>query len=1702
MKTKKKRLLNMLVSVALLVSMVPTNVFAAEPPEGVHSEETIVLEGKTPNASGQYEIDVPDLEFYEDSATISIKHTAKDHNCDDYFSYLSASGFCYSFTPAEPPMYPEDEEFSAACLSFTVRNITKPVYVAIKIGDNYYDVYGGTEVIKKPCLIEQNVLYYANLYSEVLQGALNTNYTKQDTGSLDTLLDKVEFVVFSDETFNNKVKSYNWVDLTKTIYDCPGHNRGYTFNMYYNEQEDLCISDFAALPTIVYTIGDTKYVVGAQTKVNNEDVTIYEYDETTQTYTIVFDKRVFAGADKVYLNYLTSDDLVERSVILNVNLEATSRADIVALPEVKTVTVTPTVSVTNMPADGTKTEGFDITFKSDIPVVLTTQEAPDTSVCSITTEQSDGSYTGVYHVEVGNTDIKFNVKPTVASKMSDDGLTRTAYNSASYTLKIKAFAASYAAPGDITDEAVIPDDIVIADNDSLMLDTSIITDTLNIEDSQSNNPGGSPSTGDSMNITLYLVIILTSITAIIFCIRQKKKAKKLLTVLLVYAMLGGIIGPNMVPIDTYAGAMESTGQAGGKGVSIGNGEPATGTNYAAGWFFTIMYEDNINNFIEYGWQKETLYGYDTGAQLVAVADKVYDYDTDKKIWVQFDEYNNIGNLRYMCKFSDLLSRLYNPVSNVSTITRPNAQNYTGYSGGLSYEKVNIANYLNELHNIDDNAQKAAIANSLFGISISPEYMAGKNIVCVPIFVYHPKGNDSEYMGYTPTYHIETGQKIYATPGWKQSYNQGRQVAWSGTNGLYAAVDYAINVHLSLNFTDDVLGVAKYNAMKSVPGTKVTSIRKWGGIGSVFQPGGNGPKVTTENIAHNSYSTYVNYALDNKNTEVKTTTTSPTGKVTFSHNLTKTITTEGGVQKNITYGVGSPEYSSSLTGSFSTPSGTMITNEGVFNENGYAILYGSPTNLPYLEYKWTATNVGGIGNKYSLDITPKSTSSSAFNSVANYKSYLGNEVLPSLSNIKSYLQTNANAAGLNRFSNNSVMKFAPNLSSPVRSFFDTTDSGSLRTSIYNQASGKSQGIATATYTPVNVTSKIVKVDLKQVNNSFVVEKLTDGESKTYSNQSSTTLTTPAEYTYYKAVPYDRATLKVGDSVTGTGLTTCDNTTLTVGSADIDTGYVIYCYKVPDVEFTIDVATYVKESYANNIDFVYNNYENGWKYSVAPKVSGSLNTIYNSWTSKINKIMAGCATANVDSVSSLSHQRTFMFNVDRSAYQTLNISPFISGISGLANTNGLAGVSAQVSTNKSGVSTMNSSVTVSGSAPNCYNNYFSVANRAVFRPTGSLVGQPNVWSGKTDAFTMAGFTFDKAILTYKNTTYVGVYTAPSISTQSLTSKNLVDPGKTYAEISNTGVKLSFVPHFDIQVMKVMDTTSPYNHSQRAYNNIAVMSHQVRSFNSAMLSGYRFDSLTPYGSTVSDYVDNSDNTLKGSDLTLTVSDTGLRLNTYAYVLDIYGDGDNNERINGYNPASEWGINAYSTLMGRVNAKFTDYLNHAQNNLEYSMTLDNEGEEYDEFTISKADANINPTVTGDSNVYLLTIKNGAIVNNSAYQNMLKQIKIDFNLSSTTEAETVFKNSGIVNMIMNSMHTNQAANNTSVNKWYDEGTNTICIRRFAKENMKITSSLVVQDKADYDSKTGDAEWTLTIKNGSVVILDDEIDGADFEISDKTTQSN
>ena len=1696
MKTRKKRLLSILTCVAMLVVMVPMNIFATEntTTKGEHHESTV----KYDELSGT-EITVPQLLTYSDSSTVNMEFCDGTHN---HNKYVGQSDYSHAFKYEDyEAMRGSGEEYSnyGAIMMIWTEYARDNCYAALKLNNKYYSNNLAEITTPMSCTYNKQLLFYAQKLVEMFTGVANSTDVDvlYDETTLTNYIKKFDLVFFSDATFNNPVHTVSLADVIEKPITA-AENCSQTATFKYNANKDLVITDFKIDGVSELGIkeknSDIEHKLGITMTVNGQEYTICDKTGAFPVYTIP--SALLEDIEYVYLyksfgignpELKFTLKLVDSSILIGTEIPVPSQT--------QTVTVTPTVSVVDMPADGTKTEGFDITFKSDVPVVLTTQEAPDTSVCSITTKQSDGSYTGVYHVgEVGNTDIKFNVKPTVASTMSDDGLTKTVYSSTSYTLKINAFASDYKPPVDITDtgDGVIPDDEVIKE--------------VSEGDIPDDNKPNVPATGDSTNATLYLVIILASLTIIVFCVRHKSKAKKALMIILVCAMIGGsIAGPSMVPTTAYADDLTGDKQGSTQGYPVPAGKPSAHVPLEVGYVFMLVPNTTMNTFLKNGWTATALKtsdiknwcmtAYQQKGLRITIGDGGNTFYTPP-----FKSINTVLNALYDNAPTDIKSKKpsFSSSYDLSLWTNSDAEKSI---------KLEMHQILEPFYALTDTTSKAKIVNSLFGVSTyTKDNINSYKLICVPITLGSESSESFTGLnGYSPAWSYFSNSNVWENAGrgaWGVPMNNHcwKFAACIGTNSCLYISNRTDNPNQDVYSEKNEIGEPIY---------------RYRGLGSVFKVNDSITIVSTSYPTKTAYSSYINFALDNKNTTAKSTYDSTSGstgyasydnRITFAHKFKLDITTVDGIETNRVYTDLGYEKSGSLTAA----SGTKVTNNSVFNSQGYAIVgarsAGGATPFPYIEYKWVPTSTGGIGNKWSLDITTKSGTcygiTNYFTAISQYRSYLGSTSIPALSNMLSMLSKNANENGTNRFSNSAYMKFVAGSSTALNSF---TSLPSSANSVYNlnQACYSDLAVITATYTPINVTSKIVQVDLKQSGNSFVVDKLTDGASKTYSNQSSTTFTTPTGYTYYKAVAVGSANLKVGATVTSSGLTACNKTTLTVGSSSIDKGYVIYCYKVPDeLKFTVDVASYVKENYINNIDFVYNNYNNGWKYSVAPKVSGSLNTIYNNWTSKVNSIMAGCETANVDTVSKLAHQRTFMFNVNRGAYQTLNLSPFITGMSGYANTNGLSGISSQVSTNKPGVTTMNSGTTVSGSAPNKYNNYCGVTNKTVFTPTGSLIAQSNIWRGTTDTFSVSGFNLNKALINYKNTTYVGIYNAPSIGTQSVTNKDLVAAGKTYAEVSNTGVKLSFVPHYEMQLMGVSDTTSPYNYSSRVTSKISIMSNYQRSFNAAMLSGYRFDSLTPEGKTVSDYVDNSGSTLKGSDMTLTVKDTGLRLNTYAYVLDIYGDGDSNEKINGYNPASEWGINSYSALMNKANAKFADYLSNAQNNLAYSVTLDNEGKKYKDFTISKSNATINSSVTTDNNVYQLTVKNGAIVNDTAYQNMLKQIKSDFSLASTTEAETMFKNSGIVDMIMNSMHTSAAANNTSTDKWYDEGTNTICIRRFAKEGMKVASNLVVQDKVDYDSKTGDAEWSLTIKNGSTVVLEDKIEDAEFEISDKTTQSN
>lgn len=1551
-----------------------------------------------------------------------------------------------------------------------------------------------------------------NNYNTIVGTTLKTEATKSTDGIKleDAQLSKVSYEVYKN---NTKVETLNLENVLNNRISTPIEPT-YTVSFKLNADGSVTV--------------DTDQTIMGYFHDSTDLVNIYAACTTNADGTKTIAASTIESLDTIVIYYIgynnhlyhISIDVKDVPAILQYT---ETLKNSVEQQEMKTVTITPTITVTDMPADGTMKEGFDITFKSNAPVVLSTQEAPDVSVCSITNKQADGSYTGVYHVDaIGNKDVKFNVNPTVASELSEDGLTKTVYNSTVYTLSIKAFDPSVSTPN-IDDEDTVPDDDVIIE---------IPEETDPVDPSDPNGPDKIPQTGDSTPIIPLMITMLVSLTVVIFCIVHRKKAKTLLSVLLVAATLGGTLtGIQMNPTTAYAAAPNGSD---GSSVTLKDGKAADGAAALNGrngniyYFITIATKTQVDSYIAQGCKlgngllDNMLYfncmvgnrnpGYAYSAATIAKEKGGWGISKAGAEGTKWKTSLSEKGARVFCENSNYYIKpgqiKYITLNTLCDIVGFNKSSLSPSGCGDSCTSMNyfacvassatgtsIADVFNTVANETSITKKVQIAKALFDDNqhlLTEDYLKDKMIICIPyLLTYNRWGSEDRAQTYlTPYgYYYYSGQTI---PKNAQPY---------GSDSNIKTLSNAIQNKCFINTYWG--GIVNNNV----------SNYKYKGVGTMFTTKASDPVITYDRRPYSdiAYSSYINFALDSKNTTVKYTNdytnyggysgwnfANSDSYITFKHDYRIDKTFTDGALTSTNY----VDLGYTKSGSLNIASGTKVTGNSVFNGQGYAVSSvpscAGVYAYPYISYKWVKSASGGIGNVWSLDIGTHPGvaygTTNYFLSVANYKSYAG--TIPTLDTIKSYLSKNANESGVNRFSNSGYVKFRADFSSPTMYNFLSIDN-SVKTSLASQNEDRDSVIFTATYTPVSITSNIKLVEVVQDGSTLKVKSVTDGASTSYANTTTGSLTTPTGYKFYKAVAAGGTGVKVGDVVTSTGLTACNKTTLKVGSSAIDKGYTIYCYKLPDTWKTdSNVATYVGEDYVNNVDFTYTSYVSGsWKYNGAPTVTGYLTGINSAWTTKTNTILGGTLPGvSTDTVNRLAHQRTFMINANRASYQTLNLSPFVSNSAANANKNGLAGVSAQQSTNK--VNT-----TMDSGAAAYYNNYYTVSGRKVFQPLSSLTNQVNTWKGTTDSFTVNDFTFNKAEVTYKNTTYVGVYNAPSIGTQAVTNNALTNNGKVYTEVANTGTKLEFVPHYNMKVVAFGDGSDPHAYSSRYYYNVSVMSNFKRSFNSAMLSGYTFTTGTVSGTTSSDYVDNNGDTLKGSDVTLKVSNPTLSLNTFAYVVDIYGDGDANEKINGYNPASQWGINKYSELLGKVNTKFSNYLTTVQNNLEYSVVLDNEGTKYKDFTVSTSKANPSTSVTTDTNTYVLTIKNGVIVNDTAYQAMIASIKADFGLASTTEAETLFNNSGIKNMIVNSMHTSVASNNTSTGKWYDEQVNTICIRRFAKTGIQLITNAVVQDKIDYNSEKGDGEWTFIVKNGSATILETEINGAEFEISDKTTQN-
>lgn len=159
--------------------------------------------------------------------------------------------------------------------------------------------------------------------------------------------------------------------------------------------------------------------------------------------------------------------------------------------------------------------------------------------------------------------------------------------------------------------------------------------------------------------------------------------------------------------------------------------------------------------------------------------------------------------------------------------------------------------------------------------------------------------------------------------------------------------------------------------------------------------------------------------------------------------------------------------------------------------------------------------------------------------------------------------------------------------------------------------------------------------------------------------------------------------------------------------------------------------------------------------------------------------------------------------------------------------------------------------------------------------------------------------------------------------------------------------------------------------------------------------------------------------------------------------------------------------------------------------------------FSAVVGDIKRNKSITEDG-VYQLQFKKGNLLSNRDYSLLIKQIASDYQCSES-EAEGVFKASGIYTSILDAIESSTSNVNNSGNaklgqvdwtddlgsngNWYDEYVNTFVVRRFTNKGNKI-NSITATDKIDYGlaptgrgstkqnanyGNTSDAKWTLNM---------------------------
>ena len=245
-------------------------------------------------------------------------------------------------------------------------------------------------------------------------------------------------------------------------------------------------------------------------------------------------------------------------------------------------------------------------------------------------------------------------------------------------------------------------------------------------------------------------------------------------------------------------------------------------------------------------------------------------------------------------------------------------------------------------------------------------------------------------------------------------------------------------------------------------------------------------------------------------------------------------------------------------------------------------------------------------------------------------------------------------------------------------------------------------------------------------------------------------------------------------------------------------------------------------------------------------------------------------------------------------------------------------------------------------------------------------------------------------------------------------------------------------------------------------------------------------------------------GADVHIKAEPKNITLDLYGYALDsINADTDSTFKpekftshrytdivASGRNVDTEWNGSANRPALIK---HFSDWADNILDIRNFSADFElhvNGIKKASNFSAVVGDIKRNKSITEDG-VYQLQFKKGSLLSNRDYSLLIKQIASDYQCSES-EAEGVFKASGIYTSILNAIESSTSDVNSSGyaklgqadwtddlgsdGNWYDEYVNTFVVRRFTNKGNKI-NSITATDKIDYGLAPDGSERRLQNAN-------------------------